>query len=108
MYSIDGALIKFMLTTIENLKVALWEKRELDDRNYNKETKEWIKTGNKVEKTLYTLRDEFGEVLKFLAGNEYRDMEGSIVRLTLKIEYNEFTNLNKISLVELTQMEKKK
>jgi len=87
-----------MRVTIQSMKLALWERKEMDDRQKNPASGEWEKTGKKIEKTLYTLRDEFGDTLKFLSDNEYRPYEGQDVRVELLIEYNEFQNKNVVKL----------
>jgi len=91
-----------MQVAIENLTLILWEKREMKDRK--KVGDEWVDTGETIEKTFYTLRDEFGDTIKFLSGNEYRDMEGSPVRLTVSFEYNEWQRKNEVKLVDMTQL----
>lgn len=93
-----------MLVAIENLQLVMWERKELPDRRKDPETGEWVKTGEMIEKTLYILRDEFGETLKFLSNNEYRDLEGSLIRLTIDIVYNDYQNKVTVSLKEMTQL----
>lgn len=87
------------------MKLVLWEKKEMAVRVKDEQTGEWVKTKDIEEKTLYTLRDEFGDVLKFLAGNEYRDYEGGMVTLTLKIEYNEYQNKNVVKLESIDRID---
>lgn len=87
-----------MRTILDPMKMVLWEKREMKDRKLNKETGQWEATGEMVERTLYTLRDEYGEVLKFLAGNEYRDLEGTFVQVGIEFEFNEYQNKNTMKL----------
>lgn len=84
--------------------LVLWEKRELPERRKNPQTNEWENTGTKVERTMYTFRDEFGEVVKFLGDNEYRQFEGSDVRLFMDINYNDYTNTNRIQLKSIEQL----
>lgn len=97
-----------MQIALENMKLALWEKRTLDDRTRDPVSGEWVKTGTKVEKTLYTVRDEFGETLKFLANNDYRDFEGKPVRVTLEIVFNDYDNKVQTRLAQISLMESAK
>jgi hypothetical protein len=94
-----------MKVTIPEMQLVLWEKRELPERTRDLQTNEWRNTGQKVERTQYTLRDEFGDTLKFLADNEYRQMEGSQVQVVLDIEFNEYQNKNIVKLDSLIQVD---
>jgi len=94
-----------MNVTIENLKLVMWSKKEMKERAKNSASGEWEDTGKLVEKTEYILRDEFGDVLKFISDNEYRQFEGSTVSLNLEIEYNEWQNKNTVKLTNMEQIE---
>lgn len=85
-------------------QLVMWEKQELPERRKNEATGEWEKTGHNVEKTLYYLRDEWGDMLKFLADNEYRNFEGSMVEAELDITYNDYQNKTVVKLVDITQI----
>lgn len=93
-----------MNVTLENMQLVMWDKVDMPDRIKNPTTGEWTKTGTTVEKTRYYLRDEFGNKLVFLAGNEYRDLEGSTVILNLEINYNEYQNKNEVKLTGIEQI----
>jgi len=93
-----------MRVVLEPLQLVMWEKVDLPDSKRDQNTGEWVKTGNTVEKTRYVLRDEFGETLKFLSDNEYREMEGSEVSIVLDINYNDYSNTIKTVLKEINQL----
>lgn len=82
----------------ENIKLVMWKKRELPERALNKETGKWEPTGQKTERTEYTFRDEFGDVLVMLGNNDYRELEGQECDVVVGIRYNEFERKNTISL----------
>jgi len=81
-----------------DVKMVMWQKREMPERKYNAETKEWEKTGETTERTEYTFRDEFGDVLVLLGNNDYRELEGQDVVVTVGIRYNDFSRKNTLSL----------
>jgi len=83
--------------TFEPIKLALWKKRELNQRAKNPEGK-WVPTGGKEEKTEYTFRDEFGETIVLLGDNTFRQYEGQEGEITLGIRYNEFERKSVLSL----------
>lgn len=87
-------MIKF---TIPQLQMVMWSKKELKEREKGPDG-EWRDTGRTIDKTEYTLRDEFGDVIKFIADNEYRPLEGEMVEVTLGIEFNEWQNKNTVKL----------
>jgi len=90
-----------MQVSIENLELVLWSKKDVPERTKGADG-EWAKTGRTTEMTEYTLRDEFGQTLIFLAGNEYRPLERSgKVRLEVDIQYNEWQNKNVVKLVTI-------
>jgi len=82
----------------EDIKLVMWKKLEMPERNYNQETKAWEKTGKTTERTEYTFRDEFGDVLVLIGSNEYRELEGRQCDVTVGIRYNEFSRKNTLSL----------
>lgn len=82
----------------ECVKLVMWKKREMPDRQYNSETKQWEKTGSTTERTEYTFRDEFGDVVVLLGNNDYRELEGRECDIVLAIKYNEFDRKNTLSL----------
>lgn len=82
----------------EVIKLVMWKKRELPERTLNKETNKWEKTGGTIERTEYTFRDEFGDVLVLLGNNDYRELEGRDCDITIGIRYNDFDRKNTISL----------
>lgn len=88
----------------KEMTVAMWEKQMVKDRKQDPNTKEWIDTGEETEKTKYYLRDEFGDKLEFLSGNEYRDLEGSQCMVTLDISFNEWKNQNQVKLESIIQL----
>jgi len=67
----------------------MWKRVKLNEREKNEEGK-WVNTGEKVEMTEYTFRDEFGDTLVVLGSNEYRELEGREVELTLGINQRSF------------------
>lgn len=89
-----------MKVTIEQLQLVMWSKKELKERAKGADG-EWHDTGKMLEKTEYVLRDEWGDVLKFIADNEYRQFEGSMVTVTLEVEYNEWQNKNTVKLTSI-------
>lgn len=82
----------------EDLKLVMWKKREMPERVQNPETKKWEKTNRVIEKTEYTFRDEFGDIVVLLGDNEYRELEGRQCDVTIGIRYNEFERKNTVSL----------
>lgn len=91
-----------MQVSLTNLELVLWTKKDVPERIKNSQTGEWDKTGKTTEMTEYTLRDEFGQTLVFLAGNEYRPLERKgTVRLEVDITYNEWQNKNQVKLVTI-------
>jgi len=89
---------------LQPMVLVLWEKRELP-KSIKNEKGVWEKTGEKEEFTLYTFRDEFGDVLKFLQkGDGLRMMEGSDVQLTLAIEWDDYNNKNTMKLDSCIQL----
>lgn len=93
-----------MHVKLPEMQLVLWEKQEMPDRKKDEKTGEWVSTGQTIEKTLYTFRDEFGEVLKFFADNEYREMEGSMVTITANIIYNDYKRQNQVKLEHIEQI----
>lgn len=87
-----------MLIKAKGVDLIMWEKSEMPERAYNKVTKEWTATGKTEEKTLYTFRDEMGDKVIFLSGNDWRGLERSKVDLEMEIVYNDFDRKNKVSL----------
>jgi len=90
--------------TIE-MEMKMWEKVEMPNRVKDANTGDWKADGTTVEKTRYYLRDEFGDMLPFLADNSYRDLEGSNCEVTLEIEYNDYQNKNVVKLSNITQLQ---
>jgi len=59
----------------------------------------FIKNGKMTDHTTYTFRDEVGDKLVLLSkNNSYRPLEGSEVNVLLKVEFNDFKRVNKVSL----------
>jgi len=75
--------------TFGDLKLAMWEKVVLNEREKN-EKGEWVNTGLKVEKTEYKFRDEFGDVLTLLGTNDYRELESRQVEITVGIRQSDY------------------
>lgn len=93
-----------MQVSLENLELVLWSKKDVPERTKGADG-EWQKTGKMTEMTEYTLRDEFGQTLIFLAGNEYRPLERKgTIRLEVDIVYNEWKNQNQVKLVTMESM----
>lgn len=80
------------------LKLAMWEAVQLAEKRENKETGKWEKTGEKTERTQYIFRDEFGDKLTVLAGNEYRHLEGVDCIVKLKVSQKEWEGKRTTSL----------
>lgn len=86
-----------MLTAVfDDVKLAMWEKREVSGRTQNPVSKKWEDDGTTVEKTLYTFKDEFGEKLEFLSDNELRKYEGEVGSLAISFGYNSFERKNQM------------
>jgi len=91
-----------MLIKIENLKLIMAEKSDLPERKQG-EGGEWEKTGKTIEKTTYTLKDVLSsEKLVFLAGNDYRILEGKDVDIQVDIKFNDFSRKTAIVLKTMT------
>jgi len=81
------------------LVLVLWEKKDLPERAKNSASGEWEKTGKMTEYTVYTFRDQFGDVMKFMSiENKYRTFEGDEVIVTLGVKFDDYNNVNKLSL----------
>jgi len=76
----------------------MWGKAEFTEKLINKDTGKYEKTGRKEERTTYTFKDEFGEKLVLLAGNDYRELEGRQCNITLSVKYNDFDRATRVSL----------
>jgi len=87
------------------MEMKMWEKVELPNRIKDANTGEWKSDGTTVEKTRYYLRDEFGDMLPFLAGNDFRKLEDSMCIVTLEIEYNDYQNKNTVKLDNIVQLQ---
>jgi len=88
--------MRFTKDTLQNVKLAMWEKTELPD-NELKDGK-WVKTGRVTEKTTYTFRDATGEKLVILGSNDYRNFEGELVDLEIDVIFNDFQKRNRVTL----------
>lgn len=87
---------------MNEVTLVMWEKTEMDESNYNRETKKFDKTGKKVEMTTYVFRDTMGEKLVFLSkDNNSRALEGTLVDIELDVKLDEFTKKTKVSLVAI-------
>jgi len=84
--------------TAENVKLVMWKRREMDARKWDADKKEWQKTGEREERTEYTFRDEFGDIVVLLGKDTYREMEGQECDVTFAIQYNEFQRKNSMTL----------
>lgn len=82
----------------ENITLVMWKRRELPERTLNRETNKWEKTGGVTERTEYTFRDEFGDILVLLGNNDYRELEGKECDIVIGVRYNEFERKNTMSL----------
>jgi len=89
--------------TLQPMTLVLWEARSLPKSE--KVGDKWVKTGEMESFTLYTFRDEFGDVLKFLQkGDGLRHFEHSDVQLTLGIEFDDYNNKNVMKLDSCVQL----
>jgi len=89
---------------LQPMTLVLWEKRELP-KSIKNEKGVWEKTGEKEEFTLYTFRDDFGDVLKFLQrGDGLRMYENSDVQITLALEWDDYNNKNTMKLDSCVQL----
>lgn len=70
--------------------MLMWEKKEMPDREYNKDSKMWIDTGKMIEKTLYTFRGNNGNVIVLYGSNEFREYEGRDVKILVEINQREW------------------
>jgi len=82
----------------EDLKLVMYKAVHLNERAKNETSGKWENTGGKVEKTEYTFRDEFGDIVVLLGSNEYRELEGRQCDVTLGVRYDEFNRKNVLSL----------
>lgn len=99
------------VTQDKDVSLLMWEKTLMpesimvDDEATKK--KIFKKTGSKIEMTTYTLRDGFGDKLVLLSkNNDFRNLEGKRVQIILEVKRDEFKNLNKLSLAELSEVKK--
>jgi len=90
-----------METIITPVELVMWEKVELPESKKNEVSGKYEKTGEKVEKTQYTFRDEFGTKLVLLGDNKYREFERRQCTVEIKIAYNDFERKTKVSLVNV-------
>jgi len=74
--------------TAENVTLVMWSKRELPERT--RVDGDWKPTGRIEEKTEYTLKDEWGNVLKLYGDNSYREFEGQNCEILAKISQRSF------------------
>jgi len=90
--------------TMQPMTMVLWENKELPKRAKD-EKGNWVSTGEKEVFTLYTFRDDFGDVLKFLQkGTDLRHLEGSEVEITLELSYDDYNNKNIMKLANVEQL----
>lgn len=87
-----------MLIELKNVELKMWEGSFLpealkgEDGKIQKDDKgKIINTGRKIEYTIYTFRDLFGEVIKIMTLNStYRQFENQSVVVTLDLTRKEF------------------
>jgi len=94
--------MRFKSEDLQNVKLVMFEKTEMPESIQQEVNgkKQFVQTGKKVEMTTYTFRDGFGEKLVILSkDNSFRDLEGSIVDLTLDISFNDFQKRNNVKLL---------
>lgn len=96
-----------MVVELKNVEFKMWEKLEMDESSYNKETKSFVKTGKKEEKTTYILRDLVGDKLVLLGNNDYRNLEGKRVDVQLDLVHDEFKKINRIKFVSMSESKTK-
>lgn len=94
-----------MEALIEGLKFVMWEKTDMPESAMSKDEKGktiFVKTGNKIEKTTYTFKDEYGDKLVLMAGNEWRGLEMEKVDVLLAINYDDFNRKVKVTLKKVS------
>jgi len=94
-----------MIVKLTNpVTMVLWEKRELP-KSTKDDKGNWVKTGEKEEFTVYTFRDEFGDVLKFMTkDNDLRHFENSDLELYLSVTYDDYNNKNVVKIDHVEQL----
>jgi len=94
-----------MIVKLTNpVTMVLWEKRELP-KSVKNEKGVWEKTGGIEEFTVYTFRDEFGDVLKFMTkDNDLRHFENSELELFLNVSYDDYNNKNVVKIDHVEQL----
>jgi len=94
------------ITQEDDVQMLMWEKTLLPESKAEKDEKGktvFVKTGNKVEMTTYTLRDGFGDKLVVLSSNnDYRTLEGKKVNVVMEVKFDEFNRKNKLTLAEIS------
>lgn len=94
------------ITQEDDVQMLMWEKTLMPESKAEKDEKGktvFVKTGNKVEMTTYTLRDGFGDKLVVLSSNnDYRTLEGKKVNVVMEVKFDEFNRKNKLTLAEIS------
>lgn len=95
-----------------DVQMIMWEKTLMPESKPEKDEKgktQFVKTGNKVEMTTYTLRDGFGDKLVLLSSNNnFRTLEGKKVNVTMEIKFDEFNRKNKLTLAGIEEIKESK
>ena len=98
------------ITTEKDVQLVMWDKTMMSDSKAEKDPTGktvFVKTGSKSEYTTYTLRDGFGDkIILTSKDNSFRTLEGKKVDLFLEVKRDEFKNINKVSLVGMTEVKK--
>jgi len=91
----------------KDVKLKMWERTLMPESTMvEKEGKKiFVKTGKDVEMTTYVFTDITGDKLVLLSkDNSFRTLEGEEVIISLKIEYNDFSKKNRVSLNSITRV----
>lgn len=80
-----------MLVNLNKVRLAMFQRLVLPKRKLNPATNLWEKDGDLTEeRTIYTLRDEFGDTLEVIGKNDFRSFEGKDVNVQLDVVQKEF------------------
>jgi len=88
----------------KDVKLKMWERTMMPESKMKEVDgkKQFVKTGQDVEMTTYIFTDIVGDKLVILSkDNSFRTLEGEEVIITLKVEFNDFSKKNRVSLVSL-------
>jgi len=94
--------MRFKNEELQDVKLVMYEKTMLPESEMKEVDgkKQFVKTGKETEFTTYTFRDGYGEKMVALSkDNSFRDLEGSLVNITVDVTFNDFTKKNQVKLL---------